>query len=118
MDMPTIPLLLNRRKYNFNKMKFVIVFLHLLDGNVAQATFSATYPLWNMPTCSQMLEKVTYFEENPKYKAGNGETWIHRKYKDKIVILSAIDNLIKGGSGQGVQNMNIIFNFPESRGLI
>jgi hypothetical protein len=88
VDMPTIPLLLNRRKYHFNKMKFVIVFLHLLDGNVAQATFSATYPLWNMPTCSQMLEKVTYFEENPKYKSGNGETWIHRKYKDKIVGLS------------------------------
>ena len=40
------------------------------------------------------------------------------KYKDKIIILSAIDNLIKGGSGQGVQNMNIIYNFPESRGLI
>ena len=40
------------------------------------------------------------------------------KYKDKVVILSAIDNIIKGGSGQGVQNMNIIYNFPESRGLI
>ena len=40
------------------------------------------------------------------------------KYKDKVIILSAIDNLIKGGSGQGVQNMNIIYNFPESRGLI
>ena len=40
------------------------------------------------------------------------------KYKDKAVILSAIDNLIKGGSGQGVQNMNIVYNFPESRGLI
>ena len=39
------------------------------------------------------------------------------KYKDKVIILSAIDNLIKGGSGQGVQNMNIIYNFPESRGL-
>ena len=39
------------------------------------------------------------------------------KYKNKVIILSAIDNLIKGGSGQGVQNMNIIYNFPESRGL-
>ena len=39
------------------------------------------------------------------------------EYEDKIIILSAIDNLIKGGSGQAVQNMNIIYNFPESRGL-
>ena len=40
------------------------------------------------------------------------------KYHNKIIIFSAIDNLIKGGSGQGVQNMNIIYNFPESRGLL
>ena len=39
------------------------------------------------------------------------------KYEKKIVILSVIDNLIKGGSGQAVQNMNIIYNFPETRGL-
>ncbi len=39
------------------------------------------------------------------------------EYENKIIILSAIDNLIKGGSGQAVQNMNIVYNFPESRGL-
>ncbi len=39
------------------------------------------------------------------------------KYKDKIIILSAIDNLIKGGGGQAVQNMNIYYNFNESDGL-
>ncbi len=39
------------------------------------------------------------------------------KYKNKIIILSAIDNLIKGGSGQAVQNMNLKFKFPEKEGL-
>ena len=39
------------------------------------------------------------------------------KYKDKIVILSAIDNLIKGGAGQAIQNFNIKFNFPLKTGL-
>ena len=39
------------------------------------------------------------------------------KYNDKLIILSVIDNLIKGGSGQAVQNMNIRFNFKESEGL-
>ena len=39
------------------------------------------------------------------------------KFKNRFVILSAIDNLIKGGSGQAVQNMNIRFNLPENRGL-
>ena len=39
------------------------------------------------------------------------------KYKNKVIILSAIDNLIKGGAGQAVQNLNIKFNFPEKTGL-
>tara|TARA_Y100000768_G_scaffold362045_1_gene320551 strand:- start:10 stop:1029 length:1020 start_codon:yes stop_codon:yes gene_type:complete len=39
------------------------------------------------------------------------------KYKDKIVILSAIDNLIKGGAGQAIQNLNIKFNFPLKTAL-
>jgi N-acetyl-gamma-glutamyl-phosphate reductase len=39
------------------------------------------------------------------------------KYKNKVIILSAIDNLIKGGAGQAIQNMNLRFNFPEHRGL-
>ncbi len=39
------------------------------------------------------------------------------KYPKKLVILSVIDNLIKGGSGQAVQNLNIKFNFPKSMGL-
>ena len=40
------------------------------------------------------------------------------KYKDKIVILSTIDNLIKGGAGQAIQNMNLKFKFPISKGLL
>ena len=39
------------------------------------------------------------------------------KNKNKLIILSAIDNLIKGGSGQAVQNMNIRFNIKENEGL-
>ena len=36
----------------------------------------------------------------------------------KIIILSAIDNLIKGASGQAVQNMNVAFGFKETCGLV
>jgi len=39
------------------------------------------------------------------------------KYKNRIIILSAIDNLIKGGAGQAIQNMNIKYNFPIGTGL-
>jgi N-acetyl-gamma-glutamyl-phosphate reductase len=36
---------------------------------------------------------------------------------DIVVVLSVIDNLVKGASGQAVQNMNIMFGFPEKTGL-
>jgi N-acetyl-gamma-glutamyl-phosphate reductase len=36
---------------------------------------------------------------------------------DTVVVLSVIDNLVKGASGQAVQNMNIMFGLPESSGL-
>ena len=39
------------------------------------------------------------------------------KNKNKIIILSAIDNLIKGGAGQAVQNLNLKYNFPIKSGL-
>jgi len=36
---------------------------------------------------------------------------------DTLVVISVIDNLVKGASGQAVQNMNIMFGFPETAGL-
>ena len=39
------------------------------------------------------------------------------RIKNKIVIFSAIDNLVKGASGQAVQNMNLMNKFPETMGL-
>lgn len=36
----------------------------------------------------------------------------------RLVIFTAIDNLLKGASGQAVQNMNIRYGFPESEGLL
>jgi N-acetyl-gamma-glutamyl-phosphate reductase len=41
-----------------------------------------------------------------------------RDEDDKIIIVSAIDNLLKGASGQAVQNMNIMCRFPETMGLL
>ncbi|MCL6270499.1 N-acetyl-gamma-glutamyl-phosphate reductase [Sansalvadorimonas sp. 2012CJ34-2] len=42
------------------------------------------------------------------YRPGNDDT---------VVVLSVIDNLVKGASGQAVQNMNIMFGLPEKEGL-
>ncbi|MEM1326388.1 MAG: N-acetyl-gamma-glutamyl-phosphate reductase [Bacteroidota bacterium] len=39
------------------------------------------------------------------------------KIDDQVVVVSAIDNLLKGASGQAVQNMNLIFELEEKMGL-
>lgn len=39
------------------------------------------------------------------------------KHGDKLMIISIIDNLIKGASGQAVQNMNLMFGLEETEGL-
>jgi N-acetyl-gamma-glutamyl-phosphate reductase len=39
------------------------------------------------------------------------------RYKNKIIIFSAIDNLVKGASGQAIQNMNLLYGYQENLGL-
>jgi N-acetyl-gamma-glutamyl-phosphate reductase len=43
---------------------------------------------------------------------------VHRPQDgDTVVVLSVIDNLVKGAAGQAVQNMNILFGLDETTGL-
>ena len=35
----------------------------------------------------------------------------------RIIVMAALDNLVKGAAGQAVQNMNLVFGLPEERGL-
>jgi N-acetyl-gamma-glutamyl-phosphate reductase len=35
----------------------------------------------------------------------------------RVIVLAALDNLVKGAAGQAIQNMNILFNRPEREGL-
>ena len=37
---------------------------------------------------------------------------------NQLLIFSAIDNLVKGAAGQAVQNMNLMFGFDETEGLL
>ena len=46
------------------------------------------------------------------------DIWFEIEEKsNRIVVISAIDNLVKGGSGQAVQNMNVMFGLNEGEGL-
>ncbi|WP_367884498.1 Asd/ArgC dimerization domain-containing protein [Thermococcus sp. JCM 11816] len=57
---------------------------------------------------------------DPKYVIGSNFADIGFAYDEensRAIIFSAIDNLIKGGSGQAVQNMNLMFGLNERTGL-
>ncbi len=42
---------------------------------------------------------------------------VNRTSEQQIVVLSVIDNLVKGAAGQAIQNMNIMYRLPETLGL-
>jgi N-acetyl-gamma-glutamyl-phosphate reductase len=61
-----------------------------------------------------------WYEEFPDIYSTTGTNFIRvgmRKSKNYAILVSVIDNLIKGASGQAVQNMNIKFGFKENEGL-
>jgi len=41
-----------------------------------------------------------------------------KEEEQNVIVIAAIDNLLKGASGQAVQNMNIMYNFPEYSALL
>ena len=43
---------------------------------------------------------------------------VRRRRTGRAVVVSAIDNLVKGAAGQAVQNMNLMLGFPETEGLL
>ncbi len=54
-----------------------------------------------------------------KQVVNTNQCHIHlHKYDDILLVTSAIDNLLKGASGQAVQNMNLMSGFPETEGLL
>lgn len=59
-------------------------------------------------------------DSNPDLKqvVNTNKAIVHvEKHGGKLLIISMIDNLLKGASGQAVQNMNLMFSLPETAGL-
>ncbi len=64
------------------------------------------------------IEKSKHIEIKEVAFSNNVSISYHCDKSEKITIISAIDNLVKGAAGQAVQNMNIMMNFDESTALI
>ena len=65
-----------------------------------------------------MLEK----DVCPQTRWVEGSNFVDVNFKidqrtGRIIIMGAMDNMVKGAAGQAVQNMNLMFGLPENAGL-
>ena len=64
--------------------------------------------------------KITELPPHTKHTLGNNLCLIHPTIyhrTGRLIIISCIDNLVKGAAGQAIQNMNLMLGFPEVTGL-
>lgn len=98
-------------------------------GNFSRGIFASIYtPFQGDVEDAKRLYKAYYKEDaftfvadeeiHLKQVVNTNKCLLHLyKHKNQLLITSIIDNLLKGASGQAVQNMNILFDFPEEEGL-
>ncbi|WP_371365905.1 N-acetyl-gamma-glutamyl-phosphate reductase [Sporomusa rhizae] len=90
----------------------------LKDGVSAEAVDEAYNNLYGKEYFIRLLGRGGY----PLTKNTRGTNfcdlgWHVDKRTGRVIAISAIDNLVKGASGQAVQNMNVMFNIEEKTGL-
>jgi N-acetyl-gamma-glutamyl-phosphate reductase len=98
-------------------------------GNFSRGIFATTYvdTRVGLDEIRRLYEEyytdhsfVFLTDANPDLKqvVNTNKCLIHlQKFDDKLLIISMIDNLLKGASGQAVHNMNLLFNLEETVGL-
>lgn len=85
-------------------------------------TINLVYKQLNLIFKDSFFVKISPLNQVPSTNDVRGTNFIHigvssTRNKNEIIIVSVIDNLIKGGAGQAVQNMNLVYGFPENTGL-
>ena len=69
-------------------MKVLIIFL-LANGTTAEVPTT----LKPYEFCSDKTQEYVRYVDNPNYKSGNGEIWVHTMYKDQQVLFSRCETL-------------------------
>lgn len=80
----------------------------LEDASDLYAEYYTGHPFVSLSTVNPSLKQVVNTNKAVLYL---------EKHGNKLVVISCTDNLLKGASGQAVQNMNLMFGLDESTGL-
>ncbi len=98
-------------------------------GNFSRGIFATMYTKYEGTLADACQLYATYYQshpfvyltdENPDLKqvVNTNKCLLYlEKHGDQLMIISCIDNLVKGASGQAVQNMNLLFGIEEQAGL-
>lgn len=98
-------------------------------GNFSRGIIATTYTYSAFPLDETISMYKEYYKNHPfvyisdinidvKQVINTNKCILHLlKEEDQLIIISIIDNLIKGASGQAIQNMNLMFNLEEGCGL-
>ena len=85
-----------------------------------ETTRDNLYMLYEFAYANEPFVQVVRQAPTIKDVAGSNMCHITIHYHaalNQVIVVSVIDNLLKGASGQAVQNMNLVFGFPETMGL-
>ncbi len=100
-----------------------------MRGDFTRGIFATAYTPFNGSLAEAERMFLEYYDEAPftvvsdeplqlKQVVNTNFAHLHlHKHEDVLLVSSAIDNLLKGASGQAVQNMNLLFGIPENSGL-
>ena len=94
------------------------IYVHAKNGISAIQLRNALLRFYRKAKFVKILKLNTNLGSGNVLNTNNCEISIcETRIKNKFIILSALDNLVKGASGQAIQNMNILYKFPERLGL-
>ena len=95
------------------------IYIDLANGVTQTNIINRLTKFYRKDNFVKILKPNTLISTNDVINTNNCHISVCKsKYKNKIIILSAIDNLIKGGAGQAIQNLNMKFNFPLKTALL
>lgn len=98
-------------------------------GNFTRGILATIYTHCDWSREEAILQYETFYEQHPfvwiskdpldvKQVVNTNKCYLHlEKHGNNLMITSVIDNLLKGASGQAIQNMNLLFGIPEKQGL-
>lgn len=92
-------------------------------GNLTKAyTYEALKEIYDTYYGKEHFIRILEKDVPPETRWVEGSNYVDINFKidertKRVIVMGALDNLVKGAAGQAVQNMNLIFGLPETMGL-